>query len=69
MMTKSLKRLIIGISQIITLVTMVTKVRRVIYTSKDQPSKVSEPLNLCPNTSYNKPEHKQQKINIAIDLS
>ena len=28
------KRLIIGISQIITLVTMVTKVRRVIYTLK-----------------------------------
>ena len=30
----SLRRLIIGISQIITLITMVTKVRRVIYNSK-----------------------------------
>ena len=38
-----LKRLIIGISQIVTLVTMVTKVGRVIYTLKvAKPSKVPD---------------------------
>ena len=48
----SLKRLIIGISQIIILVTMVTKVRRVICTLKvAKPSKVPEPSNLCRSTN------------------
>ena len=48
----SLKRLIIGISQIITLVTMVIKVRRVIYISKvAKLLKVPKPSNLCPSTN------------------